>query len=68
MEGCGHGPLDYHVLIKAFFDLQVSVTERLKIGFKKKRRLVGGPGFEKMRGVALNMIFSITDSNCHARC
>ena len=41
-------PPDFHVPTKTLFNLQVSVTEGLKIGFKR-RRLVGGFGFEKMR-------------------
>ena len=52
--------LDFHVSTKVLgFNLQVPVTEGLKTGFSSRRRLVNGPGFEKMRVATLNMIFSV---------
>jgi hypothetical protein len=41
--------LDFHVFTSALFNLQVLITEALKIGFRRRRRLLGGPKFEKMR-------------------
>ena len=38
-----------------FLDLHVPVTEALKIGFRRRRRLVGGPMFEKMRVATLSI-------------
>ena len=67
VEGREHGLLDFHAPTKALFNLQVSVTEGLNAGFVMRRRLVGEPGFEKMRVVALNMMFSVTNSNCLAQ-
>jgi hypothetical protein len=50
VEGHGHGSLDFNKLNKALFNLRVLVAKGLKINFRRrKRRLVGGPIFEKMR-------------------
>ena len=49
-------PLDFHVVTTTLFNLQVPVIEGLKTNFKRRRRvlawrrrLIGGPKFEKMR-------------------
>jgi hypothetical protein len=47
VEGSGHVLLDFHVLTKALLNLQVHVIDGLKTGVRRRRRLVGGPGFEK---------------------
>jgi hypothetical protein len=50
VEGREHGPLDFYGPTKAFLqNLQVPVTKGLKIGFRRRRRLVGGHKFEKMK-------------------
>ena len=73
-EGCEHGLLHFHALTKVALYLKVLVTIGLKIGFKRKRifltqrrSLVNGFGFEKMRVATLNVIFSVTNSNCLAQ-
>jgi hypothetical protein len=33
VKGCGHGPLDFHAYTKTLFNLQVLITEGLKMGF-----------------------------------
>ena len=53
VEGYIHEPLDFHALTKAHFNLQVSEIKGLDIGFRK--RLVGGPIFEKMRLASWNI-------------
>ena len=54
--------LDFHALIEALFNLQVLVIEGLKTGFRRRRRrLVGGSGIEKMRVTTLNMTFNVTN-------
>lgn len=42
-------PLDFHASIEALSDLQMLVTEVLRTNFRMSRRLVCGPGFERMR-------------------
>ena len=42
------------------FNLQAPVTKGLKTGFRRRRRLVDGHGFERMRVGALIMMFSVT--------
>jgi hypothetical protein len=56
VEGCGHGLLDFCVLIKALYNLQVAVTEGFEDQWSRasslvtwRRRFAGGPGFEMMR-------------------
>ena len=50
MEGHEHGLLEFHASTKAFFDLQVLVTDKLKTSCRRKRKwLVGGSKFAKMR-------------------
>ena len=67
VKGCEHGPLDFHASTKAFFNLQVLITEGLKswrwVSEEEevliwKRRLEGEPMYEKMRVATLNMTFS----------
>ena len=51
----------FHAPTKTLFDLQVPITKRLNTGLKRRRRrLVGGPGFERMRVATLVMIFHVT--------
>ena len=47
-------PLEFNALTKALFNQQVPVTEGLKTDFRRRRRLVGGPGLEKTRDSTLN--------------
>ena len=49
------------------FNLQVS-TNVLKTGFGRRRRLVGGLELENMGIATVNMLLSVTDSNCLAPC
>jgi hypothetical protein len=49
LKGHGNGLLDFHAPIEVFFNLQVHVTKVSKAGFRRRRRLVGGHGFEKTR-------------------
>ena len=57
----GISTLDFHAPTNVVFNLQVRVTEGLHTSFKRRRRrLVSGFGFEKMRVATLHMIFSVT--------
>ena len=52
MEGCGHGLLDFHAFTKESLTYNCQSPKVLKTGLgRRRRRLVSGPGFEKM-GVA----------------
>ena len=51
VKGCGHGPLDFHTSTKESLTYKCQLPKVLKTGYRSRRRLVGGLGFEKM-GVA----------------
>ena len=53
VEGGGHMPLDIHAPTTTLFNLQLPITEGLKTCFKRKRRLIVGPKFKKMRVVTV---------------
>jgi hypothetical protein len=41
--------LNFYAPTKALVNIQVPVTKGLETGFRRRRRLVSGLGFEKMR-------------------
>ena len=56
VKGRGHGLLDFHASTKESFNLYVPVTEGFEDQWSRtpslvtlRRKLIGGPKFEKMR-------------------